>query len=291
LTIAIFKESYNFEKIWAWPAVDKFQTKNLKEYDMGATLETFFKDVSKTNLLTREEEVSLSKRIEKGDEKARNHMIRANLRLAISIAKKYQHKGCDFEDLIQESNIGLMKAVDRYDWRRGFKFSTYACWWIKQAVRRHVTSQSSSIKLPSYARSMLWKMKQAKDDYVDEFGVQPSQEELADILGVSIKALRNITHCASSTLSLDSPIGRNNASDSRSLKDVIPDTEALSLDDALDYKNITMLIRNALHTLSDREEKVIRMRFGIMEDPQDHTKHPITKSELAQLKTRSKLEN
>ena len=116
---------------------------------MADALKEFFKQVGKTDLLTREQEVTLSKLIETGDETARSHMIRANLRLAISIAKQYSNRGCDLEDLIQESSIGLMKAVDRFDWRRGFKFSTYACWWIKQAVRRHIASHSSAIRLPS----------------------------------------------------------------------------------------------------------------------------------------------
>tara|TARA_Y100000310_G_C20547172_1_gene746165 strand:- start:314 stop:1096 length:783 start_codon:yes stop_codon:yes gene_type:complete len=252
---------------------------------MSACLETFFKDVSKTALLTREEEVSLSKRIEKGDENARNHMIRANLRLAISIAKKYQHKGCDFEDLIQESNIGLMKAVDRYDWRRGFKFSTYACWWIKQAIRRHITSQSTTIKLPSYARGMLWKMKQAQDEYTKEFGVSASPEELADLLGVSIKTFKNVINCASSTISLDSPINYKSAGDAgnRTLRELIPDAEAISVDDILDGKKISILIKYAFKTLTLREEQVIRLRFGIGE-PSDRAQYIVNKKEINDFK-------
>ena len=253
---------------------------------MGATLETFFKDVSKTNLLTREEEVSLSKRIEKGDEKARNHMIRANLRLAISIAKKYQHKGCDFEDLIQESNIGLMKAVDRYDWRRGFKFSTYACWWIKQAIRRHITSQSTTIKLPSYARGMLWKMKQAQDEYIKEFETSPSHEELADLLGVSIKTFKNVINCASSTISLDNPINYKSSGDAgnRTLRELIPDPEASNVDDLLDGKKVSVLIKHAFKTLTTREEQVIRLRFGI-EDPPDRDQYIMSNKQIKNLKS------
>ena len=127
---------------------------------MASDLKAYFKEVGKTDLLTREEEVELAKRIQAGDNAARDQMIRANIRLAINIAKKYAGKGCDLEDLIQESSLGLIKAVDRFDWRRGFKFSTYACWWIKQAVRQHVASHGSTIKLPSYAKGTLWKMKQ-----------------------------------------------------------------------------------------------------------------------------------
>ena len=136
---------------------------------MASNLQEFFTEVGKSSLLTREEEVELSQKIEAGDKSARRRLIKANLRLAISIAKKYQNKGCDLEDLIQESSIGLIKAVDRFDWRRGFKFSTYACWWIKQAVRRHVASHSNSVRLPSYAKNMLWKMRQVSEEFEKEF--------------------------------------------------------------------------------------------------------------------------
>ena len=149
---------------------------------MTQPLQDFFKSVGKTKLLTREQEVELSKKIEMGDRRARDQMIRANIRLAISIAKNYANKGCDMEDLVQESSMGLIKAVDRFDWRKGFKFSTYACWWIKQAVRQHVAAQSGSIKLPSYAKNTLWKMKKIREDYEKEFGVAPRKQEVADML-------------------------------------------------------------------------------------------------------------
>jgi len=252
---------------------------------MKTSLESFFKDVSKTGLLTREEEISLSKRIEKGDQRARDKMIRANIRLAISIAKKYQNKGCDLEDLIQESNIGLIKAVSRYNWRKGFKFSTYACWWIRQAVHRHVTSQSTSIKLPSYARSMMWKANKIKNEYMEEFGVQPTEEELADLLGVSIKTLKNITHCASNAISLDTPIGyRSDSGGSRSLKDVIPDDKFALMDEEIDRQKISNLVKDAFSALSEREEKIIRLRFGIGEEEGDHNRYPITRSDMSLLK-------
>ena len=247
---------------------------------MSNMIETFFKDVGKTRLLSHAEEIELSQKIEKGDAQARSRMIRANIRLAISIAKKYQRKGCDLEDLIQESNIGLMKAVDRYDWRRGFKFSTYACWWIKQAVRRHITSQSSTVKLPSYARGLMWKAKEMREDYFDKFGTQPSNEELADLLGVSIKTLRNVIQCSAATVSLDSPAMRYSDGAGRTLAEVIPDEEAQHVDELLDRDTVVSVIRHALGSLTDREEKVIRLRFGIAEDPMDHAKFPITTAQL-----------
>ena len=254
---------------------------------MADGLQTFFKDVGKTALLTREEEVALSKRIEKGDQLARKKMVEANIRLAISIAKKYQNKGCDLEDLIQESSIGLMKAVDRFDWRRGFKFSTYACWWIKQAVRRHVASHSSSIRLPSHAKGMLWKMNQYIAEYEEEFGATPSDNELAELLGVSVETMKSITACARTPISIDKQVtysGGSGPSEGRKLGDIIPDEGIEDPDEVMDRAKIVEIVRAALHTLSDREEKIIRLRFGISEEPDDHLKLPITKKEIKKIK-------
>ena len=256
---------------------------------MQNSLESFFKDVSKTALLTREQEVELSQRIEKGDTRARDHMVRANVRLAISIAKKYQDKGCDLEDLIQESNIGLMKAVDRFDWRRGFKFSTYACWWIKQAVRRHVTSQSTSVKLPSYTRNLLWKIKQAKEEYYKEFGSHPSQEEIADLVGITLKMLKNISTCATSPVSLDKPINYKNSGDSgnRTLREIIPDVDTPNVEDVLDGEKVSHLLKQALKSLSHREEQVIRLRFGVS-TPQTRSDFEVNERDFLKLNQKTK---
>ena len=255
------------------------------------TLKIFFKDVGKTNLLTREEEVALSKRIEKGDKAARDKMIQANIRLAISIAKKYQNKGCPLEDLIQEANIGLMKAVDRFDWRRGFKFSTYGCWWIKQAVMRHLASHSSQIRLPSHAKGMLWRMKNVSNEYEEAFGVPPTQKELADLLGVTSETMKAIILAASTPLSIDDKIkyskGSSGPSEGRSLADVIPDNNAKHPGDRLDREKIIEVIQRSLHTLSEREEKIIRLRFGISDDVNNHQEFPVTKGELKTIKDKA----
>ena len=250
---------------------------------MDSTLKMFFQDVGKTNLLTREEEVDLSKRIEAGDKRARARMINANIRLAISIAKKYQNKGCDLEDLIQESNIGLMKAVDRFDWRRGFKFSTYACWWIKQAVRRHIASHSSVIRLPSYAKGMLWKMKVATEEYQDEFGIHPTEEELADLLGISMDTMKSIMSCAGRPISLDSQIRYSSGDSGRKIADVVPDESAADPSEELDRQKIIHAIRNSLSSLTEREEKIIRLRFGISEEVNDHDSFPMGRHELEEI--------
>jgi RNA polymerase primary sigma factor len=250
------------------------------------TLQAYFKQVGKTKLLTREDEVMLSQRIEKGDQRARDRMIRANLRLAISIAKKYQNRGCALEDLIQESSIGLVKAVDRFDWRKGFKFSTYACWWIKQAVRRHIASHSSSIRLPSYAKSIMWKIKQTKIDYEEEFGCAPTNEELADLLGVSQDTLESVLRCSSTPVSLDKSLRYKSAEIGRTLSDIVPDENYKMPDVALDEQKITEIVRASLSSLTSREEKIMRMRFGITENDNDHINFPITNKEKKKLGVR-----
>lgn len=232
---------------------------------MSNTIDEYFKQVGKTELLTREQEIELSKRIEAGDRRARDRMIRANLRLAISIAKQFQNKGCDLEDLIQESSLGLIKAVDRFDWRRGFKFSTYACWWIKQAARQHVANSSAPFKLPSYAKNMMYKIQQAISDYRDEFGQQPSIAEIADVLGTSPESIQAIVGCSSACVSIDSSPRGIDGDGKKTFGEMIPD-DSEPLDSALDKQKILPVIRQALGTLTSREEKILRLRFGIYED-------------------------
>jgi len=250
-----------------------------------ADLASYFEQVGRTALLTKEQEVQLSQRIEKGDRQARDHMIQANLRLAISIAKKYQHSGCSLEDLIQESSMGLIKAVDRFDWRKGFKFSTYACWWIKQAVRKHVASHSGSIKLPTHAKNLLWKVQSTSKEYEEEFGVAPTMEELSDLLGVKKDTLESIIMSSRWTLSLDKEIGNKNEGGSRTLKEVIPDDKE-SFELSLDKAKISQIIREAFSHLSLREEKVLRLRFGIDEISGSKNEFYLTNEEISTMKKR-----
>ena len=248
-------------------------------------LDSFFKEVGKHALLTKEQEVQLAQAIEGGSKAARDKMIQSNLRLAISIAKQYNKSGCALEDLIQESTIGLMEAVDRFDWRRGFKFSTYACWWIKQAVRRHVASNSSIIRLPNHAKTVLWQASQLRKDYIESFGKEPKLEEIAAVLGIGTNTLRSLRQSASHTISLDKPVGKS-GDDSRKLYEVIPD-ESASVVDGLMKEDIQEAIRKALYSLSAREEKVIRLRFGISASDTDSENFPITQAELKKLKGRA----
>ena len=229
---------------------------------MSKDLQAFFKKVGETSLLSKEEEVELSKKIEAGDPAARARMIKANMRLAISIAKKYCDQGVDFEDLIQESSLGLMKAVDRFDYRRGFKFSTYASWWIKQSVRQCVANHGGAIKLPAYAKNMLWKMRKIKEEYEEEFDVTPTQKEIAALLGTTEATLASFMTCASSPVELDGSAFQNDEG-SRKKHEVLSLGEETSLEDQLDSEKLMVVIRDAMGNLSPREEAVLRLRFGL----------------------------
>lgn len=248
----------------------------------------YFQNVGCHDLLTREDEQMLAKQIEAGDKFAREKMINANLRLAISIAKKYQNKGVAFEDLIQESNIGLIKAVDRFDWRRGVKFSTYATWWIRQAVRGAVTTQSSNIKMPGSANLFYYRAKMMMQEYEKEFGVQPTDEEVADFMGVSMTTYSSLMGCYKQTLSLDAEVGNGADGSGRRLADVIADGDAEDPGDVMDRETIISTIRNAIMSLSPREEKILRLRFGITEDPTNDLDFGITEQEVNQLNVRAK---
>ena len=239
---------------------------------MSEALQTYFTKVGKYPLLTREQEIDLAKKIEAGDSRAKNKMIQSNLRLAISIDKKYQSKACSLEDLIQESNIGLIKAVHRFDWRKGFKFSTYAYWWIKQSVRTHVASQASDVKLPAHTRNLLWKMNEMIKEYEDEFGQRPSYDEVSDALGIPTSTLMSMIKC-STQMSLDASIRDRSGGAGRKIAEIIPDNEATSVEDLLDSVKIKGVMRNALKSLTSREENIIRLRFGIGEsadEPEGH---------------------
>ncbi len=244
----------------------------------------FFQQVGQHNLLTAAQEKELAQRIEMGDKLARDMMIQSNLRLAISIAKKYTNTGCSLEDLIQESSLGLINAVDRFDWRKGFKFSTYAVWWIKQAVRKHVSSHASHIKLPANGRNTLWKMNILKQEYEEEFGIEPTMAELADLLSIKKSTLDSLIKSSRNFISIDANI-RSADGEGRKIAEVIPDGRD-SADTVMERNELANIIRDSLKTLTAREEMVLRMRFGISESAEDHSNFPITKKEVQKLKER-----
>ncbi len=249
-------------------------------------LDTYFDKVGDCSLLSREEEVELAKAIEGGDQRARKRMIEANLRLAISIAKNFRDKGCSFEDLIQESNLGLIRAVDRFDWRKGFKFSTYAVWWIRQAVQAHVAGQSGAIKMPSSARAIMYKAQKFKEEYAAEFGCDPSPEEVATAVGIPANTLRAIYKSGAYAISLDRPIGKDEGG-GRTFAEVVGGVDDSDPGDELDKVAIRNILVEALKKLTPREENIIRLRFGLSENITDHKNFPITQKKKNEIKRRA----
>ncbi len=227
------------------------------------SLSTYFKSIKKFPLLTKQQEVDLAKRIEKGDQEAKRIMIQSNLRLAISIAKKYSKYGHDIEDLIQESNLGLMKAIEKFDWRKGFKFSTYASWWIKQSATRSLTVNNSILKIPSHTIANTRKVWQVIKDYQEEFSTDPTIEEISDLLAMPIKHVKQAMDAidAKHVLSIDRPFNDGN---NKTLSDIIPDNKT-SIEDVLDSRYIREQIILAFKNLTKREELILRLRFGINE--------------------------
>ena len=221
----------------------------------------YLKEIGKGNLLTREEEVELSTRSLKGDARARNELIQKNLRLAVSVAKKMNRKGTDLEDLIQEANIGLMKAVEKFDPSKGFRFSTYAHWWIRQSVGRHIQMHSRSIRIPSHAQGLSAKIHGARKEYFAEFGCNPTDDELSEILGVTLSSVESAVNAPAFTMSLDEPRYRNESGDT--LGSTIEDIWATSPDDLICQNQMRTVVLSALTKLSYREQAVIRLRFGI----------------------------
>ncbi len=237
---------------------------------MADTMTAYFHHLSRGRLLTREEEVTLSQRIESGDQNARKQMIEANLRLAVSIAKRHQRSGCSLEDLIQESNVGLIKAVDRFDWRRGFKFSTYASWWIKQAVRRHVTDTASDIRVPAHMTALAWHISVFVEEYDSKFGTKPTHEEIAAMMCVPVATVKEVLSSSNvrATVSLDQMIGD---SDGKKIIETIPDEDAVAPDDSIDRQKIMAAVGRCFDRLTAREEQVLRLRFGVADVQDDST--------------------
>ena len=233
----------------------------------------YLKEIGRVNLLTAEQEIELGKRILEGDERARKLLVEANLRLVISIAKRYVGRGMQLLDLIQEGNVGLMKAVDKYDYTKGYKFSTYATWWIRQAITRAIADQARTIRIPVHMVETINKVVRTQRQLVQEMGRDPTPEEVADELKLPVNKVREILMFGMDTISLDTPIGEEEDSH---LGDFIPDDTALSPAEAAAAALLKENIEQVLSTLSPREERVMRLRYGI-EDGRPRTLEEVGK--------------
>lgn len=228
------------------------------------SLDSIRNDIVNNNLLTKEEEVTLSEKIIEGDTIARDKLISSNYRLAVSMAKKYYRNGINFDDLLQESFIGLVKAVDRFDHTRGFKFSTYACWWIKQACLQYINEHTTVMKVPTHSRLLSSKIKKFIAEFEERFGQKPSDEEISESFGVTIDAVKNSAKSDTQYLSID----KNEDDDGENKRSLLDKIDSVSVSPEVSYENKQLLtiIKKHLRSLSPREEIVIRLRFGIQED-------------------------
>ena len=220
----------------------------------------YLKEMGKVPLLSAEEEIEIAQRVEKGDEKAREKLAEANLRLVVSIAKRYVGRGMLFLDLIQEGNLGLIKAVEKFDYTKGYKFSTYATWWIRQAITRAIADQARTIRIPVHMVETIHKLSRVKRQLVQSLGRDPQVEEIAEAMEVSIDRVREIIKIAQDPVSLETPIGEEEDSH---LGDFIPDDDIPLPSDAAAATLLKEQLMQVLSTLTPREEKVLRLRFGI----------------------------
>jgi RNA polymerase primary sigma factor len=241
-----------------------------KEIDLEATLSKsiavddpvrmYLKEIGKVPLLTADQEVDLAKRMEAGEEWAKQKLCEANLRLVVSIAKKYVGRGMLFLDLIQEGNLGLIKAVDKFDWTKGYKFSTYATWWIRQAITRSIADQARTIRIPVHMVETINKLIRVSRQLLQENGREPSPDEIAVEMGITVEKVREILKIAQEPVSLETPIGEEEDSH---LGDFIPDIDAPAPADAAAFTMLKEQLVTVLETLTEREQKVLKLRFGL----------------------------
>ena len=220
----------------------------------------YLKEIGRVPLLSAEEEIQLAKRMENGDEEAKRRLAEANLRLVVSIAKRYVGRGMLFLDLIQEGNLGLIKAVEKFDYIKGFKFSTYATWWIRQAITRAIADQARTIRIPVHMVETINKLIRVSRQLLQELGREPAPEEIAKVMDIPVERVREIMKIAQEPVSLETPIGEEEDSH---LGDFIPDEDAPAPAEAASFILLKEQLEEVLETLTPREEKVLRLRFGL----------------------------
>ena len=220
----------------------------------------YLKEIGKVPLLSADEEIELAQRMEQGDEEAKKRLCEANLRLVVSIAKRYVGRGMLFLDLIQEGNLGLIKAVDKFDYRKGYKFSTYATWWIRQAITRSIADQARTIRIPVHMVETINKLIRVSRQLLQTYGREPSPEEIAVEMGLSVEKVREIQKIAQEPVSLETPIGEEEDSH---LGDFIPDEDVPAPAEAAAFSMLKEQLVEVLDTLTEREQKVLKLRFGL----------------------------
>ena len=244
------------------------------EYNLDDPVRMYLKEIGQIPLLSADEEVDLAKRVSEGDQAAKDKLTEANLRLVVSIAKKYSGRGLHILDLIQEGNTGLIRAVDKFDWTKGNKFSTYATWWIRQAITRAIADQARTIRVPVHMVEVINKATRCNRKLVQELGREPTVEEIAAELGLPVEKIIEANRTAAETLSLDTPVGDE---EDTSIGSFVEDERTPGPADATSNAMLAEALRDILSTLTDREADVLRMRFG-MEDGRAHTLEEVGQS-------------
>ncbi len=244
----------------------ELEEENQKELELADSVSVndpvrlYLKEIGKVPLLTGDEEMALARRMEAGDDSAKKELAEANLRLVVSIAKRYVGRGMSFLDLIQEGNLGLIKAVEKFDYTKGFKFSTYATWWIRQAITRAIADQARTIRIPVHMVETINKLIRVSRQLLQEYGREPTPAEIGKEMGFSEEKVREIQKIAQDPVSLETPIGEEEDSH---LGDFIPDEDAPAPAEAASYALLKEQLIEVLNTLTEREEKVLRLRFGL----------------------------
>ena len=279
------------------PKMDSQEEENLvlsdeeitKDININDPVRMYLKEIGRISLLSTEEELELSVRIANGDEDAKNILAESNLRLVVSIAKRYVGRGLLFLDLIQEGNIGLMKAVEKFDYGKGYKFSTYATWWIRQAITRALADQARTIRVPVHMVETINKMARVQRQMTLELNREPSEEELAEKMGITVEKVREVMKISEDPVSLDTPIGEE---DDSHLGDFIKDERSMSPEEYATNEILKEEIKNVLMTLQEREQEVLELRFGLV-DGTSHTleevgkKFNVTRERIRQIEAKA----
>ena len=255
-----YVESNNIQVINEFDREKELYEQLYNEVSVDDTVKMYLKDIGRIPLLTPEEELQLAKDMADGDERAKRKLSEANLRLVVSIAKKYMGRGMLFLDLIQEGNLGLMKAVEKFDYNKGFKFSTYATWWIRQAITRAIADQARTIRIPVHMVETINKEVRISRRLLQELGREPTPEEIAKEMGIDEEKVREILKIAQDPVSLETPIGEEEDSH---LSDFIEDDQGKSPSDTVDSLALKNQLGELLNSLTPREEKVLRLRYGL----------------------------